>query len=192
MFRFKNNFIIFFMLMSSGLAACDQKSEDKIQRINEVTKSPTTISIPQPEYIGNQACAGCHAEQQKAWQGSHHDLAMQHATPNAVLGNFNQADFIYNNVKTTLYRDQDQFKVRTEGPDGKLQDYTIKYTFGVDPLQQYLIELEDGRVQALGIAWDTRSKEEGGQRWFHLYPDQKVNYQHELHSEYKITLKLDV
>ena len=44
------------------------------------------------------------------------------------------------------------------------------YTFGVDPLQQYLIELPGGRLQALGIAWDTRPKAQGGQRWFHLYP----------------------
>ena len=49
--------------------------------------------------------------------------------------------------------------------------FEIKYTFGVDPLQQYLIEFADGRVQALSIAWDSRPKEKGGQRWFHLYPD---------------------
>jgi len=50
--------------------------------------------------------------------------------------------------------------VRTDGPDGKLHDYEIKYTFGVVPLQQYLIEFPDGRLQALGIAWDSRPAEE--------------------------------
>ena len=30
-----------------------------------------------------------------------------------------------------------------------------------------------GRLQALGIAWDSRPKERGGQRWLHLYPDQR-------------------
>jgi hypothetical protein len=29
-----------------------------------------------------------------------------------------------------------------------------------------------GRYQVLPIAWDARSKGEGGQRWLHLYPTQ--------------------
>ena len=64
--------------------------------------------------------------------------------------------------------------VRTDGPDGALHDYAIAYTFGVYPLQQYLIAFPGGRYQALGIAWDSRPKEQGGQRWFHLYPDQQL------------------
>src|SRR5690606_16066959 len=35
-----------------------------------------------------------------------------------------------------------------------------------------LIEMPDGRVQALSIAWDSRPAAEGGQRWFHLYSDE--------------------
>jgi hypothetical protein len=58
--------------------------------------------------------------------------------------------------------------VRTDGPDGALRDYPIAYTFGVYPLQQYLIAMPGGRLQALGVAWDSRPKEQGGQRWFHL------------------------
>ena len=30
------------------------------------------------------------------------------------------------------------------------------------------------RLQPLGIAWDSRSVEDDGQRWFHLYPDDDV------------------
>ena len=33
--------------------------------------------------------------------------------------------------------------VRTDGTDGNLHDYEIKYTFGATPLQQYLIERVD-------------------------------------------------
>ena len=57
----------------------------------------------------------------------------------------------------------------------------IAYTFGVYPLQQYLIAFPGGRLQALGIAWDSRPKEQGGQRWFHLYPDQKLPAGDRLH-----------
>ena len=71
--------------------------------------------------------------------------------------------------------------VRTDGPDGKLQDFEIKYVLGVMPLQQYLVELDNGRLQAPTIARDTRDKTRRGQRWFHLYPDETIAYKDELH-----------
>src|SRR5437667_380854 len=74
-----------------------------------------------------------------------------------------------------FFRRDKKFYVHTDGPDGKLADYEIRYTFGVSPLQQYLIELPGGRLQALGIAWDARPKAAGGQRWFHLYPKDKID-----------------
>ena len=49
------------------------------------------------------------------------------------------------------------------------------------PLQQYLVEFPGGRLQALGIAWDSRPAGEGGQRWFHLYPDQEIDHIDTLH-----------
>jgi Flp pilus assembly protein TadD len=51
----------------------------------------------------------------------------------------------------------------------------------VTPLQQYLIEFPGGRLQALSIAWDTRPQEKGGQRWFHLYPNERITHNDELH-----------
>jgi len=84
-------------------------------------------------------------------------------------------------VTSTFYKKDDKFWVRTDGPDGQLADFEIRYTFGVSPLQQYLIELPKGRLQALGIAWDARPKEQGGQRWFSLYPDRKLSPGDPLH-----------
>ncbi|MDB4575742.1 multiheme c-type cytochrome [bacterium] len=133
------------------------------------------------EYVGRETCEQCHAEQVKLWQGSHHDLAMQHVDENTVLGDFSDAEFSYAGITSKFYKKNNKFMVRTDGPDGALQDYEIKYTFGVVPLQQYLIELDGGRLQALTIAWDSRKKSEGGQRWFHLYPDQDITYKDELH-----------
>ncbi len=133
------------------------------------------------EYVGRSVCAECHAQQEAQWTGSHHDLAMQPATAATVLGNFDDASLTQFGVSTSFYRKDGTFMVRTEGPDGKLQDYQIAYTFGVDPLQQYLIEFPDGRFQALSLAWDTRPKGQGGQRWFHLYPDEKISQDDELH-----------
>ena len=133
------------------------------------------------EYVGGDTCVQCHAEQVKLWQGSHHDLAMQHADENTVLGDFSGTEFTYAGITSKFYKKNKKFMVQTDGPDGALQDYEIKYTFGVVPLQQYLIELDGGRLQALSITWDSRDKSTGGQRWFHLYPDEKVTYKDELH-----------
>jgi predicted CXXCH cytochrome family protein len=71
--------------------------------------------------------------------------------------------------------------VVTDGPDGQLGEFEIRYTFGVYPLQQYLIAFSDGRMQALGIACDARPKDQGGQRWFHLYPDRQLEAGDPLH-----------
>ena len=136
---------------------------------------------PSAQYMGAKACAGCHAKEQQAWRGSHHDLAMQVVDEKTVLGNFDNATFKYNGVESTFFRRDGKFMVQTDGPDGKLHDYEVAYTFGVTPLQQYLIEFPDGRLQALTIVWDTRPKARGGQRWFHLYPGERITHEDELH-----------
>lgn len=99
---------------------------------------------------------------------------MQEATEETVRGDFDDAAFTHFGVTSRFFRKDGGFFVNTEGPDGTLADFQIAYTFGADPLQQYLIAFPDGRLQALGIAWDTRPKERGGQRWFHLYPDERI------------------
>lgn len=106
---------------------------------------------------------------------------MQPATAATVLGDFNDASLTHFGVTSSFFKKDGRFMVRTGGPDGKLQDYMVKYTFGVTPLQQYLIEFPGGRLQALGLAWDTRPEEQGGQRWFHLYPGEKIAHDDELH-----------
>jgi Tfp pilus assembly protein PilF len=106
---------------------------------------------------------------------------MQQANDRTVRGDFNKANFAHAGVTSSFFKRDNKYYVRTDGRDGKLADFEIKYTFGVSPLQQYLIEFPDGRLQALSIAWDTRPKKEGGQRWFHLYPKAGITHADELH-----------
>jgi predicted CXXCH cytochrome family protein len=132
-------------------------------------------------FVGGAACGECHEPATVDWTGSHHDLAMQPADASTVLGDFDDAQFTYAGVTSRFFNGDGRFFVRTDGPDGELADFPIAYTFGVEPLQQYLIEFPDGRLQALGIAWDTRPAEAGGQRWFHIYPDERIDADDELH-----------
>ncbi len=106
---------------------------------------------------------------------------MQAATRETVLGNFDNASFRYAGLETRFLKRGETFVVRTEGPDGKLTDYDISFTFGYYPLQQYLVAFPGGRYQALSICWDTRPKALGGQRWFHLYPQEKIRAGDVLH-----------
>ncbi|MFG1418413.1 tetratricopeptide repeat protein [Xanthobacter sp. V0B-10] len=134
-----------------------------------------------PAMVGSQACAGCHAAEAESWRTSQHAAAMQHAREDTVLGDFGGVDVDYFGIRTRFFRKDGQFLVTTDGPDGAMGTFEVKYTFGLDPLQQYLVEFPDGRVQALPFAWDGRPKAKGGQRWFHLYPGEPVRHDDSLH-----------
>ena len=153
------------------------------ERAGEKSPEPAPVALVAGEagFVGTAVCAGCHEDATASWAGSHHDLAMQPADETTVLGDFGDTAFEYAGVNSTFTVRDGRYVVRTDSADGELDEYPIAYTFGVEPLQQYLIEFPDGRLQALGIAWDTRPADHGGQRWFHLYPDEAVDHKDELH-----------
>ncbi len=125
-------------------------------------------------FVGSATCAACHAPQSADWRGSHHELAMQAVSSDTVLGDFADAEFDYFGETTRFLTDDDGFVVQTPGQDGTRQEFRVAYVFGIEPLQQYLVEFPGGRLQSLPFAWDTRPNADGGQRWFHLYPDEHI------------------
>lgn len=135
--------------------------------------TPSIIAQADSEYVGNEACTGCHSQAGTDWYGSHHDLAMQEANTNTVLGNFNNASFSYGSVTSRFYKKDGQFWVDTDNEQGQMQSYPVAYVFGVYPLQQLLLATGAGRLQALSVAWDARDADTGGQRWYHIYADQE-------------------
>lgn len=145
---------------------------------DEVVEEPEIAEVERVEpegpahFVGTAACVGCHAEQAEAWRGSHHDRAMDVASAQTVLGDFDDATFTQEGVRTTFSRDGERFLVRTQGADGALQTWPVGWVLGVDPLQQLLIAMPDGRIQPLDVAWDARPPEAGGQRWYSLHPDE--------------------
>ncbi len=144
-------------------------------------QSSDSYSDAEASFVGRQTCVGCHAAQDSLWRGSHHDLAMEVADSTTVLGDFDDASFTNYGITSTFTSRDGKYFVRTDGLDGELREHEVAYTFGVDPLQQYLIEFPDGRYQALSIAWDARPEGEGGQRWYHIYPDEEIDHEDELH-----------
>lgn len=142
-------------------------------------------------YVGSLQCVGCHAEAYEQWSQSDHFKAMAEANERTVLGDFSEVEVDFHDIRSRFFmRDGDYFvsTVVADAPSGvetepKGQgvvrgDFLIQYTFGHYPLQQYLIELPNGHIQALSIAWDSRPAGEGGQRWMHLQPDEMITPEH--------------
>ena len=141
---------------------------------------PTEVALVAPPptagpatMVGDATCASCHPREYAMWGASNHERAMQPADASTVLGKFDGRTIIHAGIASRFYQRDGKFLVRTDGPQGALQEYEVRYTFGVSPLQQYLVALPGGRLQALELAWDTRPRQDGGQRWFHLYPKER-------------------
>jgi tetratricopeptide (TPR) repeat protein/ssDNA-binding Zn-finger/Zn-ribbon topoisomerase 1 len=114
-------------------------------------------------FSGGANCIACHQQAYRDWRGSDHDLAMARANDSTVLGDFANREFVYGRDTTRFFRRDSLFIVRTPGRAGKVEEFTITHTFGVRPLQQYLIPFPGGRLQCLPIAWDS---DKG--RWFQM------------------------
>ncbi|MEC7679109.1 MAG: tetratricopeptide repeat protein, partial [Planctomycetota bacterium] len=128
----------------------------------------------QVTFVGRSSCIQCHQKEAASYQGSHHDLAMDLATEETVLADFDDATFENDGIVSRMFRDGERFMIHTEGEDGEMRDFHVKYVFGVEPLQQYMVEFdrtdetkedEIPRVQVLRISWDTAKK-----KWFYLRP----------------------
>jgi len=167
--RFFRAFITFSLLFFFGavtLLTCDNNKDPKQKAKND--------ALSAAEYMGRASCASCHKMEHDLFQHSDHDLAMDSANSESVLGDFNNATFTHFGVTSKFYIKDNQYYVFTEGSGGEMQEYKISFTFGVVPLQQYLIEFPGGAYQCLPIAWDTRPVAKGGQRWYHLYGDERI------------------
>jgi len=141
-----------------------------------VSASPTP-----PTYVGTEVCARCHQSEAQAHRGSDHDRAIEVPSPDSVEAPFAGEAFAHDGVTTTFSSNAQGYFVTTPGADGKPSKWRVAYTFGFEPLQQYLVDAGRGRLQALTVAWDARPKAQGGQRYFSLYPGERLVPTDELH-----------
>lgn len=134
----------------------------------------------QPRFVGGQACKECHLNEYNDWRGSHHDHAMDYANDSTVLGNFSDQTLQAQGHTYKMFRKDGKFFVTSDGEDGTMQDFEVKYVFGYTPLQQYLVEFDRGRLQTLPVTWNTVDK-----NWYHLadstYKDEIVDHTNWLH-----------
>lgn len=124
---------------------------------------------PQHGFVGSASCAECHAAEAKAWSESDHAWALKEPDARSMLGDFNDASFTHKGVSSRFFIKDGSYFIETGGASGKTETFEVRYAVGHRPLQQYLVETGNGRLQVLDLAWDV-----AGKRWFHLYPDQEL------------------
>ena len=143
-------------------------------------KEITSYDFQKSQSISNLQCISCHQQAQHDWEKSDHSQSMAIADKTTVLADFNNKKIEHYGQKAHFFIKNSQYKV-TISYDGSVTTYPIKYTFGYFPLQQYLVETEKGKLQVLPFAWDSQSKEHGGQRWYHNYSHEEIRPEDRLH-----------
>ena len=150
-------------LLTYGVGSCSSEGEpndpEKVTKLADAT------------YVGSQNCVSCHAAEFADWKKSDHFKAMLPASDSTVLGDFNNATFSADGVKSRFFTKDGTYYINTQGEDGQNHDYEVRYTFGHFPLQQYLIAFPGGRMQATRLSWDSREN-----KWFNQYAGQKVHH----------------
>ncbi|MEH6347197.1 MAG: multiheme c-type cytochrome [Bermanella sp.] len=156
-------FIGALLVLLALFQGCDASQPDR--------NSKAKLAPASAEYVGSEACGQCHQAEFNLWKGSHHELAMNKATEQSVLGDFGNIKVTYQNRMAHFFKADKQFFVTTDNALGQSQTFEITDTFGIEPLQQYLVKFPRGRKQVLDIAWDSRDKSLGGQTWFFINSD---------------------
>ena len=167
-------FVIVLFIIVYLLVCC--KEQNKYEAVAKDTIFVSTKQISDNHFLGDNNCKECHQDEFKDWQGSHHDKAMQIADSTSILADFKGETFASQGVTSYFFKKDMDYYVNTEGPDGKNHDYKIIYTFGITPLQQYIVQFPNGHYQCLRTAWDSIEN-----KWFDLYPDFKVVHSEWLH-----------
>jgi predicted CXXCH cytochrome family protein len=155
-------FLVLIGLFITLVSTCE--SGDK-KEYSENTKQ----SVSSAHFIGDEACQNCHKEQHQEWHNSHHDWAMKEPVDSTVFGDFNNKKEIIDGIEYFFYRSKNLYKVDVTEQNRAKKSYIISYTFGFFPLQQYLIEGENGEVHTLRATWNTEEK-----KWYHQYSGDKI------------------
>ena len=139
--------------------------------------TPVLADAAGPEYVGSEACTSCHESAANAWRGSHHALAWTWPSAATVAADFDGTEFVHDGMTARFRMESDgSYHVVVTEKDGVTTDYPIHSVAGIEPLQQYLLETEPGRLQSFDVVWNTQDN-----HWFHLYPDQDLPPDNALH-----------
>jgi predicted CXXCH cytochrome family protein len=127
-----------------------------------MTNSDATVFAA---YGKSPSCKSCHEEAYKNWEKSHHALAERPMDGAIDSPAFEPARQIKHGTQQSEVRlANDKFQLITQGLSKTNQTFEVSRVIGVDPLLQYLIPAEGGRLQATELCFDPKRME-----WFNVY-----------------------
>ena len=186
-FRTLSSYFIIFNILIIILVSCNEKEDSSTSQEKSVSEKAKPEAVkedsskeeiaantahlkkPDKSLTGAAKCTACHEKEVNEWTGSHHDMAMKVASPESVKGNFDNSEFTHKGRTTKFYKKDKEYFVLTPNEKGEMQEYKVTHTFGIHPLQQYMVSFPGGRKQCLHIAWDDVKKQ-----WYHLYGNMDI------------------
>ena len=159
--------VYFTILICFWLSSCGESKKSESTGKGESYVEKKLYKLDQ--YVGASTCAECHQESHEKWLESHHYHAMEIPNEETVRADFNNSTFENYGITTRFFRENEKYLVETENQQGEMEVFEVAYTFGWEPLQQYLVKFPDGRMQVLPTCWDVEKKE-----WYHLYPNERI------------------
>jgi len=129
------------------------------------TNSDATIFAT---YGTSPTCKSCHEEAYQNWERSHHALAERAIDPALDQSAFDPPWRITHGTQNSEARIAGgTFQIVTQGPNQTNQPFQVARVIGVDPLLQYLIPTEGGRLQAGELCFDPNHP-----GWFNVYGEE--------------------
>jgi tetratricopeptide (TPR) repeat protein len=119
-------------------------------------------------YGTSPTCKSCHPEAYRNWERSHHALAERAVDLTLDKHAFDPPRRVSHGTQTSEARLVDGgFQLITQGLNRTNQPHGVARVIGVDPLLQYLIATEGGRLQASELCFDPNQPS-----WFNVYGEE--------------------
>ena len=135
----------------------DKLAPTPIERPSTTQEGPAT-------HVGSQACVACHAPEGERWAASDHAKALFTAKTNPLHPNVHGAAVPQLGAGARFV--EDEHSVRIDVSNGSTREqFEVAYAIGIRPLQQLVVQMPQGHLQTLTIAWNVEKNQ-----WYSLYP----------------------
>ena len=116
-------------------------------------------------YAGSATCKACHAVEFDKWIKSNHGMAERVPRDDMDRAAFDPPrSFTHGTQTTEVRKTGDAFEVVTLGFGFKRDAYPVRRVIGNDPLRQFLVEGQNGRLHTLEACFDPHKGD-----WFNVY-----------------------
>ncbi|MEL6547140.1 MAG: multiheme c-type cytochrome, partial [Myxococcota bacterium] len=128
-------------------------------------KSFQNVPLEGVNYRHASACTQCHPDHQRSWYRTYHRTMTQEASPESIIGDFDNAQFSFDDGYGRAFRTDDEFFI--ELPDDpalvsergmKPGTYRVDRVVGSHEVQVYMTKRPDGAYLTLPFEWRERDK----------------------------------